>query len=68
VSGVGVLVLIVAAVVVFWWFDVQRHPIRRCPSCNGSKKNSGSTEMRWGICGRCSGKGEVRRFGAPPKE
>jgi hypothetical protein len=64
----AVLVLIAAAIVVVWWLDVQRHPIRRCPACNGTKKNSGSTAERWGNCGRCGGKGHVRRFGAPPKQ
>jgi hypothetical protein len=60
----GVVVIIVVIIVAFWWSTVQRHPIRRCPSCNGSKKNSGSSDRRWGTCGRCKGKGEVRRFGA----
>jgi hypothetical protein len=35
-----------------------RHPIRRCPSCNGGKKNAGSNSQRWGTCRRCGGKGE----------
>ena len=63
-SGAGVVVLVFIVAIVLWWFDVQRHPIRRCPSCRGSKKNLGSTARRWGTCGRCGGKGEVRRFGA----
>jgi DnaJ-class molecular chaperone len=62
VSAVVVIVAIVA--VVAWRVDVQRHPIRRCPSCNGSKKNGGSSEQRWGTCRRCGGTGEVRRPGA----
>jgi DnaJ-class molecular chaperone len=64
----SVVVLIVAGVVVVWWVSVQRHPIRRCPSCNGSKKNAGSNDQRWGTCRRCRGEGEVRRFGAPKQE
>ncbi len=64
-SGTGVVVLVAAVAIVAWWIDMQRHPIRRCPSCSGSKKNAGSTSQRWGICRRCGGKGEVRRFGAP---
>jgi hypothetical protein len=68
--AVSVVVLIGAAIVVAWWLSVQHHPIRRCPSCKGSKKNAGSTSERWGTCRRCGGKGEVRRFGAskqPPE-
>jgi DnaJ-class molecular chaperone len=64
VSGATVVVLIAIVALVAWWFDLQRHPIRRCPSCNGTKKNGGSTPLRWGTCRRCSGKGEVRRRGA----
>ncbi len=64
-SGVSVVVLIAIVGVVWWWLDVHRHPIRRCPSCKGSEKNAGSTTLRWGTCGRCGGKGEVRRLGAP---
>jgi hypothetical protein len=63
VSGAEVVVLAAAIAVTAWWVDVQRHPIRRCPSCNGSKRNSGNAK-RWGTCRRCGGKGEVRRFGA----
>ena len=59
-----VVVLIAAVIVGLWWFTVQRHPIRRCPSCKGSKKNAGSNDQRWGICRRCGGKGEIRRFGS----
>jgi len=61
----GIVVIIALAAAGLWWFDVQRHPIRRCPRCNGSKRNAGSSQTRWGTCGRCGGKGEVRRFGAP---
>ena len=67
-SGTGVVVLVAAIAVVAWWVDIQRHPIRRCPSCNGSKKNAGSSSLRWGTCRRCGGKGEVRRFGAPKQK
>jgi hypothetical protein len=66
VTGAGALVLIAIVVLVGWWATLARHPIRRCPSCKGSKKNAGSNELRWGICGRCGGKGHVRRFGAGP--
>jgi DnaJ-class molecular chaperone len=58
-----VLLIIAAAVVVGWWATVQRHPIRKCPACKGSKKNAGSNSERWGTCRRCGGKGEVRRLG-----
>ena len=64
-SGATVLVLIAVVALVALWVDVQRHPIRRCPSCKGTKKNGGSTALRWGTCRRCGGKGEVRRRGAP---
>ena len=67
-TGSGVLVLIAIVILVGWWFSLQRHPYRQCPVCKGGKKNSGSSNSRWGICGRCGGKGHVRRFGAsgPP--
>lgn len=65
-SGAVVVVIIVAVVVIAWWVDVQRHPIRRCPSCKGTKRNTGNTtSLRWGTCRRCGGKGELRRPGAP---
>jgi hypothetical protein len=66
VSGADVLVAIAIVVLVCWWYSVERHPFRRCPSCKGKKKNAGSNELRWGLCGRCGGKGHVRRFGAGP--
>jgi DnaJ-class molecular chaperone len=65
VHGAEFLVIAGAVAVGAWWVDVRRHPVRRCPSCNGSKKNTGSSGKRWGTCRRCKGKGEVRRFGAP---
>jgi DnaJ-class molecular chaperone len=63
-SGAGIVVIVAIVVIAGWWLDVRRHPIRRCPSCNGSKRNT-SNSQRWGTCRRCGGKGEVRRFGAP---
>jgi DnaJ-class molecular chaperone len=65
VSATAVVVIVAVVVIIGWWVDVQRRPIRRCPSCNGSKKNAGSSSLRWGTCRRCGGKGEVRRRGAP---
>jgi hypothetical protein len=59
-----VVVIIAVVVLVVWWATVARHPIRKCPSCKGSKKNAGSNSERWGVCGRCGGKGEIRRLGA----
>jgi hypothetical protein len=64
VSGAGIVLIVAAVALIGWWVDVQRRPIRRCPSCKGSKRNSGSSQ-RWGTCRRCGGKGEVRRLGAP---
>jgi DnaJ-class molecular chaperone len=63
-NGSEVVVIVGAVAVTAWWLNVQRHPIRRCPSCNGSKRNAGSNSDRWGNCRRCGGKGELRRFGA----
>ncbi len=60
----AVVLIIGAAVVVGWWATTQRYPIRKCPSCKGSKKNAGSNSERWGTCRRCGGKGEVRRLGS----
>ena len=57
-------VLIIAIIVAgIWWIDVRRHPVRRCPACNGTKRNGGSSESRWGRCRKCGGTGEIRRFG-----
>ncbi len=64
-SSAAILIIIVIIVIVGWSFDVRYRPNRQCPSCKGSKKNRGSTELRWGTCRRCGGKGEVRRWGAP---
>ena len=65
VSGAEFVVLAGAVAGVAWWVDVARRPIRRCPSCKGTKRNTGnSTSLTWGTCRRCGGKGEVRRFGA----
>jgi len=61
-NGGGFLIIIAAVVIFVWWLDVHRRPIRQCPACNGSKRNSGGE--RWGSCRRCGGSGEVRRFGA----
>jgi hypothetical protein len=61
--------LVIALLVAGGWVyysTVGRYPFRRCPRCNGAKKNAGSNELRWGLCGRCGGKGYVRRFGAGP--
>jgi len=57
--------VLIALFLLGWWIrDVRRHPVRPCPSCGGSKRNAGSRSTAWGICGRCGGKGEVRRWGA----
>lgn len=63
----GFFLIIAIIVVGVWWASVRIHPIRRCPSCKGGKRNRGSSETRWGLCPRCGGKGEVRRFGAGAK-
>lgn len=64
-SGTGVIVLFAVIAVAIWWIDLRFHPIRRCPSCGGSKRNS-SNPVRWGTCRRCKGKGQVTRWGAKP--
>jgi DnaJ-class molecular chaperone len=64
VTGAEVILIVGAGAVTVWWVDVRLRPIRRCPSCNGSKRSRGSSEQRWGTCRRCKGTGEVRRFGA----
>jgi DnaJ-class molecular chaperone len=60
----GFVVIVGIIVIGIWQLSVRRHPVRRCPSCKGSKHNAGSTDSRWGICRRCGGKGEIRRLGA----
>ena len=62
-SGTGILLLIAIIAVAIWWIELRIHPIRRCPSCGGTKRNSSNPE-RWGKCRRCGGTGEIRRFGA----
>jgi hypothetical protein len=58
-------VLAIGAVAGVWWlFDVRWHPVRPCPRCSGSGRNWGSDPRAWGICRRCGGKREVRRWGA----
>jgi hypothetical protein len=64
VSGTAFVVIVAVVVIIAWWVDVQRRPIRRCPSCKGRKRNS-SSPLRWGTCRRCGGKGELPRRGAP---
>lgn len=64
-NGAAIVVIVAAVVIFLWSVDVRIHPIRRCPWCNGSKRNAGSSARYWGTCPRCGGKGEVRRFGAP---
>ena len=59
----GILLLVIVVAAGAWWVEVRMHPIRRCPSCGGSKRNS-ANENRWGKCRRCDGQGEIRRFGA----
>lgn len=62
-NGTGILVILVIIAVGAWWIDLRIHPIRRCPSCGGSKRNA-TNAKRWGPCRRCGGKGEIQRFGA----
>jgi hypothetical protein len=64
VTGSGLLALVALVVLVGWWLSVERHPYRQCPACKGGRKNAGSSSGRWGVCGRCGGRGNVRRFGA----
>jgi DnaJ-class molecular chaperone len=61
-----VIVVIIALVIAgAWWVDMRVHPFRRCPKCDGRRRNPGSSKTYWGYCSRCGGRGEVRRFGAP---
>jgi DnaJ-class molecular chaperone len=59
----GILLIVAVIAVGAWLVNVRLYPIRRCPSCGGSKRNS-TNANRWGTCRRCSGKGEIRRFGS----
>jgi DnaJ-class molecular chaperone len=61
----GIVVIIALVIAAGWWVDIRVHPFRRCPKCNGKRRNPGSGSSHWGYCSRCGGKGEVRRFGAP---
>jgi DnaJ-class molecular chaperone len=60
----GIVVIIALVIAAGWWVDLRLHPFRRCPRCNGRRRNEGSTNSHWGYCRRCGGRGEVRRFGA----
>jgi hypothetical protein len=60
----GFVLIVAIIVIVLWQLEVRRHPIRRCPSCKGSRRNFGSNASRWGKCRRCGGTGKVSRLGA----
>jgi hypothetical protein len=61
VSGVAIALVVIVAVLALY-AERQWHPTRRCPSCDGTGKNWGSTSKKWGICRRCGGRKEIRRF------
>lgn len=61
-AAVGLLIVFVVAA---WLYVSPRiWDTKPCPRCGGSGKKAGSDSSRWGLCGRCDGKGEVRRWGA----
>lgn len=50
------------AAAIWWRWDRRRHPLKKCRPCRGSgKKSSAWSSSAYGECGRCGGKGEVRR-------
>jgi DnaJ-class molecular chaperone len=63
--AMGIVIIIALIFAVGWWVDLRIHPFRRCPRCNGRRRNPGSSSTHWGYCSRCHGRGEVRRYGAP---
>lgn len=58
------LLFVVAVLLLFVYlvWDRSRHPRKVCRSCKGSgRKRSRVSGHAFGICGRCGGKGELRR-------
>ena len=58
----GIVVIVALVIAAGWWVDIRVHPFRRCPKCNGKRRNPGSGSSHWGYCSRCGGRGEVRRL------
>ena len=61
----AIVVIVALVIAAGWWVDIRVHPFRRCPKCNGKRRNPGSGSWSWGYCRLCGGRGEVRRWGAP---
>ena len=57
----GIVVIVALVIAAGWWVDIRVHPFRRCPKCNGKRRNPGSGSSHWGYCSRCGGRGR----GAP---
>jgi hypothetical protein len=63
--AVGILIFVLIAA--GWWrISLLVHPYAPCRRCRGRRRgrNLGSTDDRWGRCGKCKGSGERLRWGA----
>jgi len=59
------LFLIGFAALVVYAASLRRWPMRPCRACRAHPGvNRGSTRKRYGVCRRCHGTKQVRRFGA----
>ena len=46
----GIVIIIALVIAAIWWADMRLHPFRRCPKCNGKRRNPGSSNSHWGYC------------------
>ena len=58
------LILVGFIAALAWCVSLLRWPFRPCLRCGGTGTNRGSNRKRWGVCKRCGGSKQVRRFGA----
>jgi DnaJ-class molecular chaperone len=47
-----------------WAGSLYLWPFAKCRRCDGTGRNPGSNNSRWGQCRRCRGNGNRRRLGA----
>jgi len=45
----GIVVIIALVIAAGWWVDVRVHPFRRCPRCNGRRRNEGKHQRALGV-------------------
>ena len=60
----GTVLVIVAVMAVSYYVSLRVWPMRNCGRCDGSGRNVGSTNKRYGRCRKCGGMGRKPRPGA----